>query len=85
MVMNMSQDKWKNRIHRHGKEKKNHREGRGAQLIGVTLVVIGLWFIVGPSFWRDFWPITLVIAGAWIIISAVTRRRPALDLNKEDE
>ena len=44
------------------------------QLIGVIIVIIGLFFLLGKFFplswfrWDIFWPITLIVVGVYILI-----------------
>jgi phage shock protein PspC (stress-responsive transcriptional regulator) len=53
-------------------------DGRAGMVVGIGLVLIGLWFLVReylpPIRWNLIWPIIIVAVGAIILISAMRRR-----------
>ncbi len=55
-----------------------HHSGNGRLVVGLLLILLGLFFLVReyiPSIrWDLFWPILLVIAGAALLVGALGRR-----------
>lgn len=53
-------------------------DGRAGMVVGIGLVLIGLWFLVReylpPIRWNLIWPVIIVAVGAIILISAMRRR-----------
>jgi phage shock protein PspC (stress-responsive transcriptional regulator) len=53
-------------------------DGRAGMIVGIFLVILGLWFLVRqyvPDFrWNLVWPVVIVVVGVVILVSAMRRR-----------
>ncbi len=63
--------------------RKDRRPGLVALLVGVGLIVLGLWFFLDrtlgldlPSIqWRSLWPVVLIVIGGAILLRSLDRSR----------
>jgi hypothetical protein len=59
------------------------RGGSASLILGVIILVIGLWFFATKTLgldlpdieWGTLWPLLLIGLGAWIVVSAMRRNR----------
>ena len=52
--------------------------GRGALIVGIGLVLLGIWFLVReflpPIDWSLVWPVVLIGVGALVLVTSMRRR-----------
>jgi hypothetical protein len=59
------------------------RDRAGPLIIGVIILVVGLWFFATQTLgldlprldWSRLWPLILIVVGIWIVLRAVGRAR----------
>ena len=53
-------------------------DGRAGMVVGIGLVLIGLWFLVReylPAFnWNLVWPVVIVVIGLFLLFNASRKR-----------
>ena len=62
---------------------KDRRPGLAALLVGVGLIVVGLWFFLDRTLgldlptieWRGLWPVVLIVIGGAILLRSLDRSR----------
>ena len=62
-----------------GGDSRRSRGGSGAAVVGIVLVLIGIWILFGDQFdidldWSEVWPIGAVILGALMVVASVIPR-----------
>jgi hypothetical protein len=63
-----------------GNRSQGGRGGSGAAIVGVLLVLVGIWILFGDQLdldldWGEIWPIGAVILGALMVVASVVPRR----------
>ena len=57
-------------------EPRKSRGGSGAAIVGVLLVIVGVWVLFGDQLeldidWSEIWPVVAVIVGALMVLASV--------------